>query len=351
MGKENPKAQEIPCPRTLSVPSLVSPPPPRTHPGEGLSSVDVVLSPRLPPPPPPSRRRALSPSGRSAGGHRRAEPGTRRAVRGSGVRGRAAPGRPPRRRDRRDRRCSTADSAQPPRLCLLRSADSVQPRGRRFSTADSVPGPRSALVSARALHPRAAPRPHPSSLLPARPRRQPPPPPGLAPRAKRAARGHRLGATSLRLPGPKTGDGQRRVRGGGSWGAQFSLFKWPGTRPGTKGAILAQWRPEEAWVQRGRGPWMMTRWLISPLSYALGLQGINQARGSRGRWDCHPTPSHPHCPILGGRASISQQMGLLLTGHHTEMHLPCFSSLFKSLLLFLIPGPGRSLAEVGESWV
>lgn len=146
-----------------------------THPRKGLPGVEVGLAPRLrgllqplPPPPPPSRRRALSPSRCSAGCHRRANPGRRRAVPGLGVCYPAAPGPPP----RRGRPFSTADSGQPG--C---SESSLAER----SGAAALP----ARQSDSARQGRGAPRPHSSNLLPTRPRRQPPQ--GPAPRAKGAS--------------------------------------------------------------------------------------------------------------------------------------------------------------------
>lgn len=107
-------------PRRSHTPGSISPNPALsapTHPREGLPGVNVGPAPRLrgllqlplPPPPPPSRRCALSPFRCSAGCHRRAEPGRRRAVPGLGVRCPAAPGPPP----CRGRPFSTADSGQP----------------------------------------------------------------------------------------------------------------------------------------------------------------------------------------------------------------------------------------------
>lgn len=64
--------------------------------------------------------------------------------------------------------------------------------------------------------------------------------------------------------------------------------------------------------------------------------------------------SHPHPEfnslfhILGARASINQQMGLLEPGDITQM-LPRFSFLFKYLPLLLTPQPGKSQTEMGRA--
>lgn len=120
---------------------------PLTHPREGLLGVEAGLAPRLrgllqlplpPPPPPPFRRRALSPSRCSAGFHRRAEHGRRRAVPGLGVCCPAAPRQPP----RRGRPFSTADSGQPARSERHRAERSRAPRSARRSVSQSAAGAR-----------------------------------------------------------------------------------------------------------------------------------------------------------------------------------------------------------------
>lgn len=172
-------------------------PPAPTHPREGVPGVEVGPAPRLrgllqlplPPPPPPSRRHALSPSRCSAGCHRRAKPGRRRAVPGLGVCCPAAPGPPP----RRGRPFSTANSGQPARSEHRQAERSLAPCSAHRSVSLSAAGA-----------PRAA-----SSFL------QPPShlpkeaafvPQGSAPRAKGAARGQsRKDRTCLFQPGPKPG--------------------------------------------------------------------------------------------------------------------------------------------------
>lgn len=117
---------------------------PLTHPREGLLAVGAGLARRLrgllppPPPPPPFRRRALSPSRCSAGFHRRAEHGRRRAVPGLGVCCPAAPRQPP----RRGRPFSTADSGQPARSERHRAERSRAPRSARRSVSLSAAGAR-----------------------------------------------------------------------------------------------------------------------------------------------------------------------------------------------------------------
>lgn len=167
------------------IPALSAP----THPREGLLGVEVGLAPRLRgllqllPPPPLFRCRALSPSRCSAGFHRRAEHGRRRAVPGLGVCCPAAPGPPP----RRGRLFSTADSSQPARSERSQAETPLRP---------PVGQPeRSRGAARRVLIPPASSPPTLGGHLC---------PPGPAPRAKGAPRDHPTvpGVLDAPLPAP-----------------------------------------------------------------------------------------------------------------------------------------------------
>lgn len=123
-----------------------------THPRKGLPGVEVGLAPRLwgllqllPPPPPPSRRRTLSPSRCSAGSHRRAKPGRRRAVPGLGVCYPAAQGPPPppraplQHRGQRPARALRAQPSQEVPCARLRTPASQPERGRGAARRAVIP--------------------------------------------------------------------------------------------------------------------------------------------------------------------------------------------------------------------